>query len=540
MDLSIISITDGPDGPQGLVSSLVSGFVKIIAYSPLQWSYLLLVCVCLLFRGLYLRKVALLPLPPGPYPLPVIGNIHQLLSKPLPETLLEWHQKYGPIISFQSGSRLMVSVASHDICQDLMMRKGALYNTRPDIVVAGRYATKGLHIALMPFGKQWQAHRRILASVTTENASRKYRLLEEVESLQVMVDLLSSDDFSAIFRRYGASVTNALCYGRRLTHDDEAEFHEAEHLARRLVDVMMADFHFALVEIFPVLDYLPSFLAPWKAFGKQYYSEATTFYSKNLLKAQSTSSWNWVKHSLSRPEAKNMPTDEISMLFGTALQAAVETIPSVLRVFVKAMLLHPECLAKAQTELDQNVGADRVPSFSDMPFLPYTNAIVNECCRWQAVIALGFPHCNTHNDEYGGYRIPKGTLIFANAWAIGFDEALYNDARDFLPERWLENPELPNSAAFGYGRRVCPGKFIGIDSLFINIARMIWGYEFAHGERQVALWDIDHAFTSSPRAFDAKFSIRSAEHRETLERAWAVADTETDAILGKVEPDHQA
>ncbi|KAJ5570436.1 cytochrome P450 [Penicillium hispanicum] len=535
MDLSSIDISDGPEDFPGRVSSLLKG----IAYSPLQWPYLLSVCICLLLGGLYLRKETSLPLPPGPYPLPIIGNIHQLLSKPLPETLLEWHQKYGPIVSFQSGSRLMVSVASHDICQDLMMRKGTLYNSRPDIVVAGRYATKGLHIALMPFGKQWQAHRRILASVTTENASRKYRLLEEVESLQVMVDFLSSDDFSAIFRRYGASLTNALGYGRRLTHDDEAEFRESEQLARRLVDVMMADFHFALVEIFPVLDYLPDFLAPWKAFGRKYYSEATSFYSKNFLKAQSTSSWNWVKHSLTRPEAKDMQIDEISMLFGTALQAAVETIPSVLRVFVKAMLLRPECLTKAQAELDQIVGPGRVPSFSDMPSLPYTNAIVNECCRWQAVIALGLPHCNMHDDEYGGYRFPKGTLVFANAWAIGFDETLYNHARDFLPERWVESPELPNGAAFGYGRRVCPGKFIGIDSLFINIARLLWGYEFARGEREVKLWDIDHAFTSSPRDFDAKFSIRSVKHRETLEKAWTVADTDADAILGKIEADHQ-
>jgi len=535
MNVFNIPISD-PAGPPGLVSSLVEGIV----HSPLQWPYLLSLWGCLLLGGLYLRKAAKLPLPPGPSPLPIIGNIHQLLSKPLPETLLEWHQKYGPIVSFQSGSRLMVSIASHNVCQDLMLRKGTLYNSRPNIVVAGRYATQGLHIALMPFGKQWQAHRRILASVTTENASRKYRQLEEVESLQVMLDFLSSDDFSAIFRRYSASVTNALGYGRRLTHGDEAEFHEAEQLARRLVDVIMTDFHFALVEVFPILDYLPGFLAPWKAFGKKYYSEATSFYSKNLLKAQSTPSWNWVKHSLTRPEAQDMSTDEISMLFGTALQAAVETIPSVLRVFVKAMLLHPECLAKAQIELDQIVGHDRLPSFSDMSSLPYINAIVNECCRWQAVIALGLPHCNTQDDEYSGYRIPKGTLVFANAWAIGFDEGLYNNARDFLPERWIENPELPNSAAFGYGRRVCPGKFIGVDSLFINIARMLWGYEFAHGKRKVTLWGIDHAFTSSPRDFDAEFSIRSAKHRETLEKLRTVADTDADVILGKIEADYQA
>ncbi|KAJ6100319.1 cytochrome P450 [Penicillium canescens] len=132
---------------------------------------------------------------------------------------------------------------------------------------------------------------------------------------------------------------------------------------------------------------------------------------------------------LTRPAAKEMPTDEISMLFGVAMQAGVETIPSILRVF-------------AQTKLDQVVGPDRVPSFSDISSLPYINGIVNECCRWQAVVALGVPHCTTRNDEYGGYRVPKDTTD------------LYNNPRDFLPERRVENPDLPNSAAFGYGRRV--------------------------------------------------------------------------------------
>ncbi|KAJ5114719.1 cytochrome P450 [Penicillium alfredii] len=511
MDLFNVSVSGNP-----IDRGLVSRLVKSIMYTPLQWPHLLSLCACLILGGLYLRK---LPLPPGPSPLPIIGNIHQLLSKPLPELLLEWHQKYGPIISFRSGSRLMVSIASHDVCQDLMLRKGTLYNSRPEIVVAGRHATRGLHIALMPFGKKWQAHRRILASVTTENASRKYRQLEEVESLQVMINLLTSNDFLANFR--------------------QAEIHQSEQLTYRIMEVLF-NFHFALGEIFPVLDYLPGFLAPWKAFGKGFYSEATSLYSRNLLKAQSTSSWNWVKHSLTRPEARDMPTDELSMLFGASLQAAFETVPSVLRVFVKAMLLHPECVVKAQTELDQIVGSDRVPSFSDMPSLPYIKAIVNECCRWQAVIPLGVPHCNTRGDEYGGYRFSKGTTVFANTWAIGFNEGLYRNARDFLPERWVENPELPNSAPFGYGRRVCLGKFIGRDSLFINIARLLWGYKFAHGEREVALWDIDHAFSSSPRDFDAKFSIRSAKHHETLERAWAVTDTDPNVILGKIATDYQA
>ena len=49
------------------------------------------------------------------------------------------------------------------------------------------------------------------------------------------------------------------------------------------------------------------------------------------------------------------------MLFGTTLQATIKTILSTLHVFVKAMLLHPECMAKAQDELNQIISPDRLP-----------------------------------------------------------------------------------------------------------------------------------------------------------------------------------
>ncbi|KAJ5759814.1 cytochrome P450 [Penicillium odoratum] len=96
-------------------------------------------------------------------------------------------------------------------------------------------------------------------------------------------------------------------------------------------------------------------------------------YSGNLDNATKTPGWNWVKHA-----AIILDDDEIlhkifSMLFGFALQAGVETIPSILRVFVKAMLLHPDCITKAQAEMDGVVGNDRLPAFNDWTQLTYVN-----------------------------------------------------------------------------------------------------------------------------------------------------------------------
>lgn len=78
------------------------------------------------------------------------------------------------------------------------------------------------------------------------------------------------------------------------------------------------------------------------------------------------------------------------------------------------MTLHPSIVRKAQAELDSVIGPDRLPSFADRPDLPYCEAVLKEVLRWGPVVPTGVPHRSIKDDVYEGYRIPKGSLIFAN------------------------------------------------------------------------------------------------------------------------------
>lgn len=77
------------------------------------------------------------------------------------------------------------------------------------------------------------------------------------------------------------------------------------------------------------------------------------------------------------------------------------------------MVMFPEVLHKAQAELDAVVGPDRLPNFSDFDQLVYVRAIAMEALRWMPVSPFGMPHTSSTDDEYMGYRIPKGTIILA-------------------------------------------------------------------------------------------------------------------------------
>ena len=98
------------------------------------------------------------------------------------------------------------------------------------------------------------------------------------------------------------------------------------------------------------------------------------------------------------------------------------------------MILYPEVQKKAQAEIDAVVGPHRLPNFEDRLSLPYINAIVKESMRWHLILPVceifyhyhqydpdgyeAVPHMATNDDEYDGYYIPKGTIVFGSAWPV--------------------------------------------------------------------------------------------------------------------------
>ena len=80
------------------------------------------------------------------------------------------------------------------------------------------------------------------------------------------------------------------------------------------------------------------------------------------------------------------------------------------------MAMHPEKQKKAQAELDAVIGPTRLPEFADEDSLPYICALIKELLRWRSVVPLGIPHRSVEEDQYRGYRIPKGSIVIANIW----------------------------------------------------------------------------------------------------------------------------
>jgi len=137
--------------------------------------------------------------------------------------------------------------------------------------------------------------------------------------------------------------------------------------------------------------------------------------------------------------------------------------------------MHPHVQQKAQEEIDSVIGRDRLPELTDRDLLPYTSALVKEVIRWQPIAPLAIPHRLIADDVYNGMDIPKGSIVYPNIWAMSRDMTDYGpDPEVFRPERFLETKARdPVLYVFGFGRRICPGRYMAINSIFISICAVL-------------------------------------------------------------------
>ena len=155
------------------------------------------------------------------------------------------------------------------------------------------------------------------------------------------------------------------------------------------------------------------------------------------------------------------------------------------------MIAYPEVQSRAHAELDEVVGRARPPTFADLSSLPYIRAMVKETLRWSIIVPFGLPHASSADDWYEGMFIPKGTICLQNMRVINSETEVFgSDAAQFNPARYLDESHQikvlggreDGHLSFGFGRRICPGRYVAEGSLAIDFATLLWAMRFERPE----------------------------------------------------------
>jgi cytochrome P450 len=144
----------------------------------------------------------------------------------------------------------------------------------------------------------------------------------------------------------------------------------------------------------------------------------------------------------------------------TVIMAGHETTAIALSWTWRLLSLHPEVEKKLHSELAEQLDG-RAPTMDDLPYLPYTDAILKESMRlFPPAWAIGREAIE--DCEIGGYHVPAETQLFISQYVVHRLPHTFEDPENFDPDRWTDGLEkrIPKYAyfPFGGGPRLCIGQ----------------------------------------------------------------------------------
>ncbi|KAG0698338.1 cytochrome P450 [Suillus ampliporus] len=469
-------------------------------------------------------------MPPGPRGLPWIGNRHQIPAAKPWRKFAEWNRQYGSVMSIFLGSTPVIVLGTTQAAWDLLEKRSDIYSSRPRCVVAGEILSDNKRGLMLPYGEPWRKWRKALHSALHARKSDAYRDIQSSESkISLHEILVDPNRWEAHLQRYAASVVTSVSYGRRVDSIDEWIVKENMEAMDYLTSVNIPGKY--IVESWPWLLHLPRGLQWFRSEPEARQKRDIQLYMHLLGDVKARIAKGTIQDCLTTQMINEMPNNgmselEVAYAVSSPFGAGIETTAGTLSTFFLAMLHFPHVMRKAQAELDNVIGADRIPEFHDKESLPYINALVNETLRWRPVAVLGgTPHAVTQEDEYQGMFIPKNSTVFANLAGIMHDATMFPDPDNFHPERFLEttDPRLQTfDLPFGWGRRICPGMYMSLNSLFINVSRILWAFDITPAidvtgvKKLPDTWNYTNGFNSRLVSFDCTIAPRSSKVVELL------------------------
>ncbi|KAH9953595.1 cytochrome P450 [Lactifluus volemus] len=425
-------------------------------------------------------------LPPGPRGYPIVGNLFEL--KP-PQWLkyAEWQKKYGDLIYLNAAGQPMVILNSHKVATDLLDRRAAKYSDRPPLIVASEIMCGGLLFPFSRYGLLWRQMRKAANEWFSKDSVKRFYETQMTEAVVLAADSLTKPArWEQNVRRSAASMVLSVVYGHPTITSEKSHIVDSiNEFGDRLARAACPGAH--LVEVSTGCNIFPaSKLARWKRYAETCHKKDSEMFESLMEPVKTSIAKGGLDESLSatlirNAEKNKLSPKECSWLAGTMYVAGADTTALLMQWWMLAMITYPETQARAQAELDKVVGRSRLPTFSDYPHLPYIRAMVKETLRWGQLDPLGVPHRSTEDDWYRGMFIPKGTICIPNLWLMNRDPEIYGeDVAQFNPGRHLDaNGNISDTKeeghfSFGFGRRICLGRYVANDSAFIDIATMLW------------------------------------------------------------------
>ncbi|XP_058228503.1 geraniol 8-hydroxylase-like [Rhododendron vialii] len=450
-------------------------------------------------------------LPPGPVPLPVIGSLLKLGDKPH-KSLAVLAKIYGPIMSLKLGQKTVVVISSPALAKEILQKQDLAFSTRsiPNAVHAHghhKYSTVWL-----PVADQWRSLRKALNSnifsgnrLDASQNLRRQKVQELIEYVgKCCQEGVAVDIGSAAFKTSLNLLSNTI-FSINMADPTQDSVQQFRHLIWQIMVELgkpnLVDYFSILKKIDPqgIRRRLKShFGDTFEMFGRLI-DERLKLRRSGKNGAENDVIDILLNISEGNGEINRTHIEHLCLdIFG----AGTDTTSSSVEWAMAELLRTPEPLQRAKAELEQTIGKGKPIEESDIPRLPYLQAIVKETMRLHPPVPLLIPRTVETDVEVYGYTVPQGAQVLVNAWAIGHDPSVWANPTSFMPERFLDSDidirgrdfEL---IPFGAGRRICPGLSLAIRVVPLMLGSLINSFD----------WKLEGGIKPEELDMDDKFGI---------------------------------
>ncbi|KAL2454350.1 Cytochrome [Abeliophyllum distichum] len=446
--------------------------------------------ICILFQTLNSKHQKSGKLPPGPYPIPIVGNILTLGQKPH-LSLAKLSKTYGPLMYLKIGYLETVVVSSPEIAKDILQKYDHVFSSRsvPGAAMVDEHHKHSM--VWLPAENQWRKLRRIckeqLFSIPRLDASWDLRQ----EKLQKLFEYVSQCCVNGQVVNIGeaAFITSLNLISATLFSVEFSEFNSdsSQEFKDVFWGVMKCIGSPNFADYFPVLKYVdPQGILRQNKF---YFGKLFAIFDGIIdqrLKSRCTQKKNDFLGALLDLNQKPNPElsrDDIKHLLLDLFVAGPDTTTGTVEWAMTELLRNPNKLLKARNELKDVVGVNGLIQESDISRLPYLQAVVKETFRFHPVAPFLVSHKANADIEINGYMVPENAQILVNVWASGRDSNTWSSPDSFIPERFLDcktdfKGQDFELIPFGAGRRICPGLPLAHRMVHLMLATLICNFEW--------------------------------------------------------------
>ncbi|KAG6512551.1 cytochrome P450 71A1-like [Zingiber officinale] len=447
------------------------------------------------------KETSSLRLPPSPPGLPVIGNLHQIGDLPH-RCLHQLSLAYGPLLRLRLGSVTALVVSSPALARDIFKTNDLALCSRPNLTTWRRFSYGGLEVALSPYSPRWASARRLLSvhflsprPVRGLSAARE----EEVRTLMNTVAAAAGSgrtvDLSKSLICLVSCVICRAVFGKRFAPAGECLMSEIGGMlsltAELLGGFVAGDFfpwaHRWLNAVTGVHKRLERNFKEWDNLFEREIKErecAGTGSSDDGTYASVLVRLLREEQEQSNNEGARLARDGVKALLFDLMFGGTDTTVATMEWTMAELVRTPRALARAQEEVRRVAAGKSYVYEGDLQRLSYLHAVVKEILRLHPVVPLLLPRECQQHCKVGGYDVAAGTRIYINAWSIGRDADAWDKPEEFRPERFEGNSvdylgQCFELVPFGSGRRICPGISMAESLMWLTLANLLHGFDWA-------------------------------------------------------------